>query len=159
MATGHGGFSSIHADSVEATLTRLASPPMDIPKPLIANTLDLVTLQLKLRVKDKSTRRIIQISEIVGLDKATDTIKTNEVFKWDPNTDTHKFGGKSIVLEKIKNRTGESDDEINLELKKRKIALEWMVKNNIRKHRDVSKNVLEFYSNPERFYERKRIVI
>ena len=23
MATGHGGFSSIHADSVEATLTRL----------------------------------------------------------------------------------------------------------------------------------------
>jgi len=34
-----------------------------------------------------------------------------------------------------------------------------MVKNNIRKHKDVSKNVLEFYSNPERLYERKRIVI
>src|SRR3990170_38001 len=34
MATGHGGFSSIHADSVEATLTRLASSPMDIPKTL-----------------------------------------------------------------------------------------------------------------------------
>jgi flagellar protein FlaI len=32
MATGHGGFSSIHADSVDATLTRLASSPMDIPK-------------------------------------------------------------------------------------------------------------------------------
>ena len=159
MATGHGGFSSIHADSVEATLTRLASSPMDIPKPLIANTLDVITLQLKLRVKDKSTRRIIQISEINGIDKDNDSIKTHEVFKWDPNTDTHKFAGKSVVLEKIKDRTGESDDQINHELKKRKIALEWMVNNNIRKHKEVTKNVLDFYADPERFYERKRLVI
>ncbi len=66
MATGHGGFSSIHADSVEATLTRLASSPMDIPKTLIANTLDLIYLQLKLRVIYQSIRRVIQISKITG---------------------------------------------------------------------------------------------
>ncbi|WP_255464298.1 type II/IV secretion system ATPase subunit [Nitrosopumilus sp. b1] len=159
MATGHGGFSSIHADSVEATLTRLASSPMDIPKPLIANTLDLITLQLKIRVKDKSVRRIIQISEIAGLDEETNEIKTHEIFKWNPNQDIHQYAGNSVVLEKIKDRTGESDDEINFELKKRKIALEWMVKNDIRKHKEVTKNVLEFYSDPERFYERKRMVV
>jgi len=83
MATGHGGFSSIHADSVEATLTRLASSPMDIPKTLIANTLDLIYLQLKLRVKDKSVRRVIQISEIAGLDQNTGEIRTHEIFKWE----------------------------------------------------------------------------
>ena len=159
MATGHGGFSSIHADSVEATLTRLASSPMDIPKPLIANTLDVITLQLKLRVRDKSVRRIIQISEIAGHDDKADKIKTHEIFKWNPNNDTHQFAGNSIVLNKIKERTGESDSQIEHELKKRKTALEWMVKNDIRRHKDVAKNVLDFYADSERFYERKRLVL
>ena len=159
MATGHGGFSSIHADSIDATLTRLASSPMDIPKALIANTLDLITLQLKLRVKDKSVRRIIQISEIAGLDEKTGEIKTNEIFKWDPQNDTHNYSGTSLVLDKIKDRHGESDEQINYELSKRKLALEWMVKNDIRGHKEVSNNIKEFYADPERFSERKRIAV
>ena len=159
MATGHGGFSSIHADSVEATLTRLASSPMDIPKPLIANTLDLIYLQLKLRVKDKSVRRVIQISEIAGLDNKTGEINTHEIFKWDPQTDTHSYGGNSVVLDKIKERHGETDEQINYELSKRKLALEWLVKNNIREHKEVSKNIREFYADPERFSERKRLTV
>jgi flagellar protein FlaI len=159
MATGHGGFSSIHADSVEATLTRLASSPMDIPKTLIANTLDLIYLQLKLRVKDQSVRRVIQISEIAGLDENTGEIKTHEIFKWDPHTDTHTYAGNSILIEKIKERFGESDEQINYELSKRKLALEWLVKNNIRDHKDVSRNIMEFYADPERFSERKRLMV
>ena len=159
MATGHGGFSSIHADSVEATLTRLASSPMDIPKTLIANTLDLIYLQLKLRVKDKSVRRVIQISEIAGLDEKTGEIRTHEIFKWDPHTDTHTYGGDSIVLNKIKERHGESNEQINYELSKRKLAIEWMVKNNIREHKEVSNNIREFYADPERFSERKRMLV
>jgi len=159
MATGHGGFSSIHADSVEATLTRLASSPMDIPKTLISNTLDLIYLQLKLRIKDKSVRRVIQISEIEGLDEQTGEIRTHEIFKWDPQTDLHSYAGNSIVLDKIKERHGETDEEINYELSKRKLALEWMVKNDIREHKQVSKNIKEFYADPERFSERKRIAV
>lgn len=159
MATGHGGFSSIHADSVEATLTRLASSPMDIPKTLISNTLDLIYLQLKLRVKDKSVRRVIQISEIADLDQKTGEIQTHEIFKWDPQTDTHSYAGNSVVLDKIKERHGESNEQINYELSKRKLALEWMVKNNIREHKQVSNNIKEFYADPERFSERKRLSV
>ncbi len=159
MATGHGGMSSIHADSVEATLTRLASSPMDIPKTLISNTLDLITLQLKLRVKDKSVRRIIQISEIDGLDENTGNIRTHEIFKWNPNDDTHQYFGNSVVLKKIKEIHGETDEQINYELSKRKLALEWMVKNEIRDHKSVSKNIKEFYADSERFSERKRIEV
>ena len=159
MATGHGGFSSIHADSVEATLTRLASSPMDIPKTLISNTLDLITLQLKLRVKDKSVRRIIQISEIAGLDENTGNIRTHEIFKWNPTDDTHQYFGNSVVLEKIKEVHGETDEQINYELSKRKLALEWMVKNEIRDHKSVSKNIKEFYADSERFSERKRLEV
>ncbi|WP_268542943.1 type II/IV secretion system ATPase subunit [Candidatus Nitrosotenuis cloacae] len=157
MATGHGGFSSIHADSVDATLTRLVSSPMDVPKTLIANTLDIITLQLKIRIGDKSVRRIIQISEIAGLDEKTQEIKTHEIFKWNPGEDTHEFAGNSIVMNKIRERTGIADDQIMYELKKRKTALEWLAEKNIRSHKDVMKNVLEFYSNSDRFYEKKRL--
>jgi len=157
MATGHGGFSSIHADTIKATLTRLASSPMDIPKQLIANTLDIITLQLKIRVKDRTVRRIIQISEIAGLDEVTDTVKTHDFFKWDPITDVHKCTGNSIVLNKIKERIGESTEQINEELRKRKLAIEWMVKNDIRQQKDVAREVQEFYADSDRFSERKRL--
>ena len=159
MATGHGGFSSIHADSVEATLTRLVSSPMDVPKALIANTLDLITLQLKLRINDKSIRRIIKISEIVGLDDKSGGILTRDIFKWNPSSDIHEYAGNSIVMDKIKDKTGVTDDEITYELKKRRTALEWLAQNNIRGHKEVMKNILEFYSNSDRFYEKKRLVV
>ncbi len=146
MATGHGGFSSIHANSVEATLTRLQSSPMDIPKTLIANTLDLIYLQLKLRVKGKSVRRVIQISEIEGIDKETGEIKTNEIFKWDPHTDEfNKDFKRSIVLDRIKERYGETDEEIKIGLEKRKKVLESMNEKNIREHAEVAEVIRKFY--------------
>ena len=157
MATGHGGFSSIHADSVDATLTRLTSSPMDVPKSLISNSLDLITLQLKIRIGDKSARRIIQVSEIDGIDHTTGEIKTHEIFKWNPREDKHEFMGDSVVFNKIKERDGETDEKINYELTKRRLALEWMTKNDIRDHKEVSNNIMEYYSDPERYYERKRL--
>jgi flagellar protein FlaI len=157
MATGHGGYSSIHADSVDATLTRLTSSPMDVPKTLISNSLDLITLQLKIRIGEKSARRIIQVSEIDGINQKTGEIKTHEIFKWNPRDDKHEYAGNSVVFSKIKERDGDTDDKINYELTKRKIALEWMVRNDIRDHKEVSNNIMEYYSDPERYYERKRI--
>jgi len=159
MATGHGGFSSIHADSVDATLTRLTSSPMDVPKALIANSLDLITLQLKIRVGDKSLRRIIQVSEIDGIDETTGQIKTHEIFKWNPKTDVHEYAGNSVIFNKLKERDGDSEEKINYELTKRRLALEWMVKNDIRDHKEVSSNVMDYYADPERYYERKRLEV
>jgi len=157
MATGHGGFSSIHADSIEATLTRLTSAPMEVPRALISNSLDLIMLQLKIRLGEKSVRRVIQVAEIEGLDKQTGEIKTHTLFQWNPIEDKHEFMGKSIVFKKIKERDGETDEKFAYELTKRRLALEWMVKNNIRDYRDVSNNVMEYYADPERYYERKRL--
>ncbi len=159
MATGHGGFSSIHADSVDATLTRLTSSPMDVPKALIANSLDLITLQLKIRVGNKSARRIIQVSEIDGIHETTGEIRTHEIFKWNPKTDTHDYMGNSVIFRKLKERDGDSEEKINYELTKRRLALEWMVKNDIRDHKEVTANVMEYYADPERFYERKRLEV
>jgi len=157
MATGHGGFSSIHADSIEATLTRLTSEPMNVPADLIANSLDLIMLQLKLRMGEKSVRRVIQVAEIEGVDSQNGGIKTHPVFKWDPIQDKHEFMGNSIAFKKIKDRDGETNEKFGYELTKRRLALEWMVKNNIRDYKDVSNQIMEYYADPERYYERKRL--
>jgi flagellar protein FlaI len=159
MATGHGGFSSIHADSVAATLNRLTSAPMDIPKVLIAYTLHAIILQLKLTIQGRSVRRIIQISEIAGLDDKTGEILLNDVFNWNPSTDKHTFSGRSILFDKIADRYGQSPDQVTYELNKRKTALNWMLNNDVRKYKDVSSTIMEFYSDPDRFYERKRMLV
>lgn len=158
MATGHGGFSSIHADSVSACITRLTSAPMEVPKVLLVTTLDAILLQLKLRIGDRSVRRVIQISEIGGFDEKTGDILLNDVFKWDPETDKHVFAGKSIMFDKISTKFGLSKEQVTYELNKRKTALEWMAQNEIRKHEEVNASIMEFYANPEQFYERKRFL-
>ncbi|MBM3910916.1 MAG: type II/IV secretion system ATPase subunit [Thaumarchaeota archaeon] len=159
MATGHGGFSSIHADSVAATLNRLTSAPMDIPKVLIGYTLHAIILQLKLTIGGRSVRRIIQISEIAGLDDKTGEILLNDVFNWNPSTDRHVFSGRSILFDKIADRYGINPDQVSYELNKRKTALNWMLNNDIRKYKDVSATIMEFYADPDRFYERKRMLV
>src|SRR3989338_5055181 len=108
FATGHGGFSSIHADSVAATINRLTSSPMDIPKVLITYTLDAIILQLKLNIQGRSVRRVLQISEIAGIDNDTGEILLNDVFNWDPVNDKHVFSGRSVLFEKYGQRYGES---------------------------------------------------
>ena len=56
-------------------------------------------------------------------------------------------------------RDGDTQEKIDYELTKRRVALEWMVKNNIREHKKVSEQIMEYYENPERYYERKRMNI
>ncbi len=159
MATGHGGFSSLHADTIDAALARLTSSPMDVPNALISNSLDVMTLQLKLRMGERSVRRIIRVSEIGEIDERTGNIKTHDVFKWNPKTDVHEYLGNSLVMEKIKSRYGETDEKIEHELNKRKTALEWMEKNDMRGHLQVNAEIKDFYLNSEKYYERKKIAV
>ncbi len=159
MATGHGGFSSIHADSVKSCITRLTSVPMEVPKVLLVTTLNAILLQLKIRIGDKSVRRVMQISEIAGYDEKSEEILLSDVFKWNPETDKHEFTGKSIMFDKIASRLGLTKDLVTHELSKRKTALEWMMaSSDIRNAKDVNATIMEFYANPERFYERKRFL-
>jgi len=42
---------------------------------------------------------MVNIAEVVGLDPTTKDVLTNDVFKWNPKTDTYVFYGRSYVLE------------------------------------------------------------
>jgi len=156
MATGHGGLSSTHADSVAASIKRLESEPMNIPRSLIV-TLDAIAVQARLRLGDKTVRRIQHVGELVSYDSASKEVVTNDVYKWDPKTDTFLYSGRSNVLEKISVRFGLELELILEEIKRRKTVLDWMVKRGIRRYNDVAMLIRDYYANPTASYEKARL--
>lgn len=156
MATGHGGLSSMHADSVTAAIHRLESEPMNIPHTLIM-TLDVIAMQSRVRVAERSTRRMTHIAELVKIDPVSKEILINDVFKWQPKTDTFAYSGRSYVLEKVVERYGAPMDIIRKELDRRKTVLDWMVKSNIRRYTDVSAVIRDYYADETKTYEKARL--
>jgi len=156
MATGHGGLSSMHADSVTAAIHRLESEPMNIPPTLIM-TLDVIAMQSRVRVAERSTRRITHIAELVRIDPVSKEILINDVFKWEPKTDSFVYSGRSYVLEKIVERHGVPMELIKKELDRRKTVLDWMVKAGIRRYTDVSAVIRDYYADSTKVYEKARL--
>jgi archaeal flagellar protein FlaI len=148
IATGHGGLATVHADSVEAVINRLTSEPMNIPRSLVGTTLDCIVMQLKIRLADKSVRRVVAVTEVVGHDPRTDEIVLNDAFKWDPVVDKFSFTGRSKLFDKITQKFGTRPEEIRIEIDGRKTFLDWLVAKNIRSHSEVSDQVKEFYAGP-----------
>src|SRR5256886_2626050 len=153
IATGHGGLATLHADSAEAAIHRLESEPMNIPRPLIP-TIDVIAVQTRVQVGDKSVRRMVNVAEVVGLDPTTKDVLTNDVFKWNPKSDTFVFYGRSYVLENIMKRHGFKHEEVMEELNNRRMVIEWMVRNNVRDFKDVVEVIRAYYLNPQQLLDR-----
>jgi type IV secretory pathway ATPase VirB11/archaellum biosynthesis ATPase/intein/homing endonuclease len=148
VSTGHGGLGTIHADSVEGVINRLTTEPMNIPRSLVGSTLDCIVMQLKIRLADKSVRRVTSVTEVVGHDARTDEIVLNDAFKWDPVMDKFSFTGRSKLFDKITLRFGTRPEEIRRDIEGRRLFLDWLVAKNIRGHTEVSNQVREFYASP-----------
>jgi flagellar protein FlaI len=156
MATGHGGLSSIHGDSVTASIRRLESAPLNIPRTLLP-TLNLVGLQARLRIGDKPVRRLLHLAEVLGIDPSSGELDLNDVFRWDPRTDTFGYSGRSHTIERIAERSGTSLDVVQEEMRHRKTVLDYMVKRNIRRYQDVGAMIRDYYSDPNKVYEKARL--
>jgi flagellar protein FlaI len=156
MATGHGGLSSIHGDSVMASIRRLESAPLNIPRTLLP-TLNLVGLQARLRIGDKPVRRLLHVAEVLGIDPSSGELDLNDVFRWDPRTDTFGYSGRSHTIERLAERVGASLDAVQEEMRHRKTVLDFMVKRNIRRYQDVGAMIRDYYSDPNKVYEKARL--
>jgi flagellar protein FlaI len=147
MATGHATYSTVHADSAQSLIHRLEGKPINIPRVML-QSLDVVSLHIITRVKNKRARRCKQIIEIIDIDPTTKEILTNEVFRWDPVEDKFVFSGKSYILERIRAEKDLTRDEMAEEIKNRKTVVEWMNDTNIREFRDVAKVLSQYVENP-----------
>jgi len=156
MATGHLGMCTLHAESVDSAIHRLESEPMNIPRPLIS-MIDAVLVQGRTEISGKPARRSFSVTEIVGLDPRTKDILTNQVYRWDARSDSFSYLGRSYVLQRAMTKTGLTEPEITAELQRRKMVLEWMVKNKIRRYTDVAGLIREYYADPTRVYRKARV--
>jgi flagellar protein FlaI len=116
-------------------------------------------MQLRIKLKDKSVRRMVHVAEIVGHEGSTDQIVLNNVFKWDPVSDKYIFGGRSRLFDKITKRFGTTPEKIRQDLDDRRVFLAWLQQQNIRDYRDVSQQIREFYSDPRKAVERAQRVL
>jgi flagellar protein FlaI len=156
MATGHLGLTTIHAEHVQGVLHRLTTKPMNIPHTQVEN-LNAISIVRRLVVDNVSKRRTISVSEMLGWDRNTNDFKIQEVFRWNAERDEYNYLGQSPLLEKIAKTYGWSKDEIDNELKKRKTILDYMTRKHIRTYEDVSKLILDYFSDPERVYRKARV--
>lgn len=156
MATGHLGMSTVHAESVGAVVNRLESEPLNIPRALLT-MIDIVMVQLRTEVNGKPARRTGSVTEVVAMDSKTKELLTNDVYQWNPKNDAFSYSGHSHVLEKNMKKMGLGEDEVRKELHQRKVVLEWMAKNNIRRYTDVATVIREYYADPARVYRKARV--
>jgi flagellar protein FlaI len=156
MATGHLGLSTIHAESVEAVINRLESEPMNIPKPLIATT-NVIMVMARTETEGKPARRVSITTEITEFEPKKKAILTEEVFHWNPREDKFVFSGHSSILEKQLKKLDIDEEKIELELKRRKIVLQWMVREGIRRYTDVANVIREYYANSNRVIQKARV--
>jgi len=147
MATGHATYSTVHADSAQSLIHRLEGKPVNIPRVML-QSLDIVSLHIITRVKNKRARRCKQIIEIIDIDPTTKEILTNEAFRWDPVEDKFIYSGKSYVLERIRAEKDLSREGMTEEIKNRTEVVEWMNKKNMRGFREVAKLVAQYNEKP-----------
>lgn len=156
MATGHLGMSTIHGESVDSVIKRLESEPMNIPRPLLA-MIDAVTIQVRTEIDDKPARRTSVVTEVIALDPETKELLTNDVFVWNPRSDTYQYTGESHILQRNIEKKGTTEEEVHAELRRRKTVLEWMNRKKIRRSRQVANVIREYYTNPNRIYRKARM--
>jgi len=153
ISIGHLAMATIHADSVIAAIRRLENPPMNIPRNLIAQ-LNIATVQTRVEKNGLPARRTKVITEIVGLDYKTKDILMNDIYRWDPRTDSFVFTGRCITLERVAKNLGMTISEAWREIERRKRILEWMVKKNLRRFDQVAEIIRSYAYSPELVFSR-----
>jgi flagellar protein FlaI len=148
IAVGHAALGTIHAGTMDELLARVESNPMNVPRSLFVN-LDLVAFPMHVKKEDRNLRRIASLVEILELDRETGDLITNTVFKWNPETDTFRFMGRSFLFDKIRDTFGVSRDDLHRELKYRTDLLEWVQEQGIRDYDEVLKVIKKYYRNKE----------
>jgi len=155
MATGHSTYSTMHADSVKSMVNRLENPPINCPR-ILLTALRNVLIQSQVKVGNDMVRRMKQIVEIVGYEPETNELITNTVYEWDPATDRFVFKGHAFLFDKIMEMRSLTNDEMMAEFDRRVEVINYLVKKDVRNHREIWNIVNSYYKDHEKTLARLR---
>lgn len=152
MATGHGGMSTIHAETLDYAIKRLTSPPMNIPTTYMKLMNMFLHIQRVVTRRPDGrvvvTRRVTEVNEVVDYDDY------RIVAKWNPKVDSHDVMLEdSYLIKDLAERMGKGEAELLEEIEKRTIVLHWMLKNGITDVWDVSRIIFRYYYDPQSVFK------
>jgi len=148
MNTGHTTFSTLHANSVDATIHRLENPPLNVPRNML-QALEIISVQALIYKGHERVRRCQEIVEIAGIDSATGNMRVNTVFTYDPVNDTFLYSGRSVVYTRIMERRGWSREEMSTEIENRRRLLLAMKEQGISDYVTFSQIIQVYSVDPE----------
>jgi flagellar protein FlaI len=162
ISVGHGGLCTIHAENVETVEKRLLTKPMNIP-PLLIPLMNVVVLIGRTKLRGTTVRRVLDVSEITGVDESTRRAIFKKIYEWDSGSDSFIFSQKSAsesyIFKKITELKHVPLEELLNELERRQYILKWMVHKNIKSYDDVANVVRRYYLSPNDVYNRARLEI
>lgn len=141
--TGHSVYATIHANNVFEAVTRITSPPIDVPKTMLP-AISLIVVQY--RNRRTGVRKLFQVAEI--LHDATANVLIQADLKKDILVKVHE--SKSF-MDSLELYTGMTRKEIGRDLKEKVSVLQWLVKRKINNVDDVGKFIAEYYTNHDEF--------
>ncbi len=150
--TGHSVYATVHANSAEEAITRLTSPPIEIPKNMLP-AISLILVQY--RNRRTGLRRTFQLAEIN--DKAEGNILLQFNIENDKIERTKLFRDalagrknvKSSLFSKLQLFTGMTIKQIVADIKEKEKVLKWMVAHDINFVDKVGEVMAKYYTQKE----------
>ncbi len=152
MASGHASISTMHADSVETVIKRLQTPPIEL-SPTLLDVLDCVCVMTHATVNKQETRKLKEIVEIVNVDDEG-IANTNTPFMWNPADNQFYFKTNSRIIDKIRQRYGLGQGELEKEFRRRIQLIYQLYKRKILDFREVQNIINEYYKKPDNVLKR-----
>ncbi|MEZ0393808.1 MAG: type II/IV secretion system ATPase subunit [Desulfurococcaceae archaeon] len=153
MATGHGGLSTIHAETLDYAVKRLTSPPMNIP-PTYMKLMN-VFLHIQRVIARVEKGKVIVRRRVTVAQEVRDYEDYITVARWDPARDSfaHSFE-ESMHLRDVAEKRGWDFEDVLDELRRRAEVLRWMELKGLTDPWDVSRIIFNYYYDPALVYAR-----
>jgi len=152
-ALGHGCLCTLHAESPEAALVRMRSPPMEVAEGGLMLIWCFVLLNRVRTAEGKIVRRVLEATEIVPEEEEL-TLK--RIFTWNARTDVfepvdaREVVRRSYRLKTVMRLTGWTEEEVAEEMERRANYLKEVVEEEKLSYPEFSEAIRKFYVSSRR---------
>ena len=120
--------------------------------------MNAVVLIRRTNLRGATVRRVVEVSEIVGVAEETNRAIFQVMYEWNPRSDSFvsrtESVDESLAFRRIAHLKHVPTRALTSEMERRERVLEWMARQNISSHREVSDIVRRYYISPDEIYRK-----
>ncbi|MAF36779.1 type II secretion protein [archaeon] len=137
--TGHAVYATVHADNTAELITRLTSPPINVPVLMLPAIAGILVMY---RNRRTGIRRMLEFAEVDERGGA------HVLFKLDTRTNKiNAVAQSNTLIKRLALHTGMSLPELSNDLAEKEIVLHWLVKNRVNTVDAVGRVIAAYYAN------------